>query len=96
MALNQTDTTRRRLLKGIGATGLALGATGAATASGGDDGATQNSAESEDDADTKDGWEYRCLDGVSCNSGPGCQKEKRYCANGDCSGWEFDGCCSCL
>lgn len=95
MTDKQTDSTRRRLLKGIGATGFALGAMGTAAASDGDAGTSEDAGT--DDAGTTDhGWHYRCLDGVSCNSGPGCQKERRYCVNGDCSGWEFDGCCSCV
>lgn len=87
MTPDKSDTTRRRLMKGIGATGLALSTAGVAAATEGD------SAES-DDAEPEDGWEYRCTS-TGCPDGHGCIQQKRYCSNNQCSGWETDGCCGC-
>jgi len=89
MVLKQSDTTRRRLLKGIGATGLALSAASVAAAKDSD------SAESEGDVSPDGYWEYRCTD-MGCSGSHGCQEQKRYCNNGSCSGWEASGCCGCL
>lgn len=93
MSSDQGTTNRRRLLKSIGVTGLALGAAGVTAASGSGGDATQANAES--DETTPDGtWEYKCDQDLPCCSGSGCQQYRRYCVDGDCSGWERSGCCS--
>lgn len=89
MLSEQSDTTRRRLLKGIGATGLALSTGGVAAAKSGD------APESDEEVSPEGEWEYRCTD-TGCYNQPGCIQQKRYCNNGSCSGWENDGCCGCL
>jgi hypothetical protein len=90
MSFERNDTTRRRLLKSIGATGIALGAAGAASASGTDDDAA---ATSDDEISPSGYWEYRCTSYPCDSDGYPCQQEKRYCNDGSCSGWEKDGCC---
>lgn len=85
MSSEHTDTTRRKLLKGIGVTGLAFGTMGVA-------GATEDDAPKSDEITTDGSWEYKCTN-YPCSSGDYAQQLKRYCANGDCSGWETDGCC---
>jgi hypothetical protein len=89
MPLNEEDATRRRLLKGIGATGLALSAASVTAASDGGDAPEATTDESEPAGE----WDYTCDQDTPCCSGDGCQQYRRYCANGDCSGWERSGCC---
>ena len=92
MSSDEEATSRRRLLKSIGVTGLALGAAGVATASENERGAPQFSSQS-DEATPQGEWEYKCED-FACCSGDGCQQYRRYCADGECSGWERSGCCA--
>lgn len=88
MPSRQGNTNRRQILKKIGATGLLLGATGVAAASDGDSPSPESSEV------TPEGyWEYDCTN-LTCSSG-GCVEMRRYCANGDCSGWETTGDCCC-
>lgn len=92
MSSEHDSTSRRRLLKSIGVTGLALGAAGTAVASEGDVDALPDASTS-DEISTDGYWEYKCED-FACCSGSGCQEYRRYCADGDCSGWERSGCCA--
>lgn len=94
MPSENTDTIRRRLLKSIGATSIAFGAMGVATATEGDAETPEAASKSDDDISTEGYWEYQCA-AVECDSGTDCQHLKRYCNSGGCSGWETNGCCKC-
>lgn len=83
------NTTRRRLLRSIGVTGLAIGTVGVASAEGSE--VKETDASPEDGEVSPDGWEYKCGD-IRCTGG-GLVEFRRYCASGDCSGWESTGNC---
>ncbi|UPW01542.1 hypothetical protein M0R88_05415 [Halorussus gelatinilyticus] len=99
MSPDNDSTSKRRMLKSIGATGLALGASGVVAASGADADPTEVPADrseaptQSDGVSPEGGWEYKCED-FACCSGSDCQEYRRYCADGSCSGWEKSGCCA--
>lgn len=92
MSSKNGDTTRRRLLKSIGVTGLALGTVGVASAEDGEVKEIEASPKDDDGATTEGYWEYKCTQ-IVCPSG-GRARYRRYCSSGQCSGWEpTDECC---